>query len=211
MAEFNRDSQRHIGVEEDGLTGAAVLLKALGDKVIPFVDCDEPTTWLSVLASGKARYVWAVNDKRLPQDPMDLHRYSGYENTRLPVQVPLRIAKGDYVVYDVLAGRQVQPKEEGGKFVVTADMSVFPGAILALLPKPIEHVRLQARADGSTLAFRACLAQTGGDLIDAAVPMEITITDAQVPPGITCTARPRAGRHRWTCRWRPTIRPASGR
>ncbi|MGB2822247.1 MAG: hypothetical protein WBF17_14780, partial [Phycisphaerae bacterium] len=179
MSEFNRDSQRHIGVEEDGLAGAAMILKALDDKVDPFVDCDDPTTWLSVLASGKASYVWAVNVKRLPQAPMDLHRYSGYENTRLPAQVPLRIRKGDYVVYDVLAGKQVQPREEGGKFVVTADMSVFPGAIFALLPRPIERVRLQARADASTLTLRACLGRTPGDLIDAAVPMEITVVDAR--------------------------------
>ena len=179
MSEFNRDSPRHIGVEEDGLSGAAAVLKALGDKVDPFVDCDEATTWLSVLASGKARYVWAVNVKRLPQDPMDLHRYSGYENTRLPVRVPLRIRRGDYVVYDVLAGRQVQPGEEGDRSVVTADMSVFPGAIFALVPKPIERVRLQARADGTALTLRAYVAEAGGDLIDAAVPMEITVADAR--------------------------------
>ncbi|HUS57999.1 MAG TPA: hypothetical protein VM141_05035, partial [Planctomycetota bacterium] len=183
LAENNRDSLRHIGIEEDGINGARVLRQALGDKVKPIVECDDPTTWISVLKSGGARYIFTVNVRRLPQPPMDLHRYSGYENTRMPVKSELQLGRGYFIVYDVFSGQMVKPEERAGQRLVTADMSIYPGAIIALLPAPIEGLRLSAgqSEDRSKLGLRVEVgnANAPGKTVDAAVPLEIKIADAK--------------------------------
>jgi len=180
LAHSNRDSLRHIGTEEDGLKGATALDKALGDRVRPIVDCDDPTTWVSILKSGKGRYAFTVNLKRLPQPPMDLHRYSGYENTRLPVKSELTLKPTFYTAYDAFAGKLMKPETKGGKQILTADMSIWPGSIIALLPGQIDTIKIAA---AQTTAFDRVVLQvevfdTLKRLIEAAIPLEITITDA---------------------------------
>ncbi len=183
LAHANRDSLRHIGIEEEGLKGAAIIEKALSGKLERFVDCDEPAVWLSVLESGAARYIWAVNVKRLPQNPMDLHRYSGYENTRLPVKTMLRIPPGKYVIYDVFSGKKIKPVEKNGKWLIPADMSVFPGRILALLPDEIGNVKLygveaKPADDAWALSLRVQVTNVKKQVMNAAIPVEIIVTDA---------------------------------
>jgi WD40 repeat protein len=144
-------------------------------------DCDDPTTWLSILKHGRARYVYAINVKRLPQDPMDLHRYSGYENTRLPTKTPMRLVPGDYIVYDVFSGKQVSPrKKDKSTWEVEADMSLFPGAILALLPAAIDRLLLSSSqaAEGNALRVQVQIADAEGRTIDGAIPLEVVIEDA---------------------------------
>ncbi len=179
----NRDSLRHLGIQDDGLKGAAVLQGVLAGKLAPQVDCDNPAVWTSLHTAGAARYVWAVNDTILPQRPLDLHHYTGYENTRLPVKAVLRVPAGKYVVYDVLAGKRVTPGKAGDRLTLTADMTVFPGALFALLPEEIAGVRVAAGehkpAVGAwTLAVRVEVLGAGGKPIKAAVPVELTVHDA---------------------------------
>jgi len=179
LAHSNRDSLRHIGIEEDGLNGAPILLKALGNRIQPLVDCDDPTTWISVLKSGKSKYIYTVNLKRLPQPPMDLHRYSGYENTRMPTETLLSIQKGKYFIYDVFAGKEVKPQEKDCKWVVKADMTVFPGSIFALLPAQIDHLNVQVgkSTDNSLLHINVKVADAKNVNIEAGVPLEIVVRD----------------------------------
>ena len=182
LAHANRDSLRHIGIEEDGLRGAEILQTVLAPRLERVVDCNVPTVWLSMLQSGDARYLWAVNVTRLPQDPMDLHRYSGYENTRLPVKTLLRIPPGNYVIYDVLSGKKVTPVEQNGRRVIPADMSIFPGAIFALLPEEIAGINLLADVakpvtGAWNLAVRAQVTATRDQQLRAAVPLAIRVTD----------------------------------
>lgn len=176
----NLDTETHQGTEEDGRDDAARVLKALGKRVQPLADCDDPTTWLSVLRSGAARYVYAVNLKRLPHRPTDLHRFSGYENTGMPTRTPLLLKPGRYAIYDVLAGKRVEPVLRRDRWSVTADLSVFPGAILALLPAPVEGVQLAAglSADRARLAVQARVTDDKERTLDAAVPLEVTVRDA---------------------------------
>src|SRR5262249_11781225 len=91
-----------------------------------------------------------------------------------------RLRPGDYVVYDVLAGKQVTPAKKEGAWEVEADLSVFPGAIFALLPAPIDRVRLSSgrAADCSLLRVQVDLADGVRKRIDAAVPLEVKIDDA---------------------------------
>jgi WD40 repeat protein len=174
----NLDSDRHAGVRDRSIKEAKIIVDALGDKIVPMVDCDEPTTWLSVLRSGEARYIFATNVKLLPHPPMDLHRFSGYENTRMPTRTPLRLRDDlrGMAIYDVLAGKRVEPDENGE---IVADFSIFPGAIFALVPKPVESIELQgaASAERDALHLRVSVNDADQSPIAAAVPLEVRVID----------------------------------
>jgi WD40 repeat protein len=177
--EANKDTERHLGVEQDGLHGAEVMLRALAGHVQPIADCDAATTWLSVLKHGAAQYIYATNVKRLPQDPRDLHRYAGYESTRLPTRAEIRLRPGLGVVYDVLRCKPLATDDAAGS-MIEADMSYFPGAVFAVLPAAIDKLTLSTgqNQDGGLLRYCVEVLDQQGHKIDAAVPLEITIDDA---------------------------------
>ena len=181
--EGNDDLVRWLDMQtEEGGRLANALRQAIGDKVRPLADCDNPGTWLSVLRSGSTRYVCAVNLNLLPQPWEDLHRYLGYENSTFPTKTTVRLNLPDGpapAIYDVFNGRLVTPRKEGGQWLLEADMSVFPGAILALLPQPIDAVRLDGGQTDDRAAFRliAKVVNAKGTAIDGAVPLHVTLAD----------------------------------
>jgi len=168
--------------DEEGGRLATRLREIMGDKVRPLADCDDPGTWLSVLHSGQTRYVCAVNLHLLPQPAGDLHRYIGYENSTFPAVTKVRLNLPDGpapAIYDVLNGKQVTPRKEGAAWVVDADMRVFPGAILAVLPRPIATLELNGGLsdDRNMLWVITCPNDTDGDRIEGAVPLHLVLTD----------------------------------
>lgn len=178
----NDDLARWLDMQHgEGTMGAKVIRDALAGKVQPMVDTGNPATWLSVLKSGETRYIMAVNLNLLPQPWEDLHRYAGYENTTFPVKVPLDLIGVRGAVYDVLNGRRLHPvAEETGVQQVDADMTIFPGAILAITPQPITEVRLAGgqSADLASLRLVAKVVDAKGNLVDGAIPLHILVTDA---------------------------------
>ena len=168
--------------DEEGGRLATRLREIMGDKVRPLVDCDDRSTWLSVLRSGESRYICAVNLNLMPQPWGDLHRYVGYENTTFPTKTTLRVnlpAGPMPVIYDVLNGKLVTPRQDGASWLVDADMSIFPGAILALLPQPIANIRLGSgvNVDRSRLRLLAKVVDAKGNSIDGALPLHVVVTD----------------------------------
>ena len=180
----NDDVDRWFDLQEmEGGQLVKQLLAALGDRVRPFADCDDPTTWISVLRSGQARYVFTTNVKILPISPNDLHRYSAYQNTAMPAKSTLRLQPGNYAIYDVFDGKLVQPVKKDGQWLIEADMRLFPGRIFALLPKEIEGVKISAAANSAgSMNLQAGVVGAKDAPIDAAVPLEITVLDGQGSP-----------------------------
>ena len=161
---------------------ATRLRELMGDKVRPLADCDDPSTWLSVLRSGQCRYVCAVNLHLLPQPWNELHRYIGYENSTFPAVTTVRLnlpAGPPPAIYDVLNGKLLTPRKDGAAWLVEADMRVFPGAILALLPRPIAALRLSGgqTADQATLRLIARPVDARDTPIDGAVPLHVLLAD----------------------------------
>ncbi len=168
--------------DEEGGRLATRLREIMGDKVRPLADCDDPGTWLSVLRSGQCRYVCAVNLHLLPQPWNDVHRYIGYENSTFPAVTTVRLnlpAGPPPAIYDVLNGKLLTPRKDGAAWLVTADMRVFPGAMLALLPRPIAALRLSGSqsADRSALRLLARPVDAKDTPIDGAVPLHVVLTD----------------------------------
>ncbi len=179
----NDDLVRWRDMQDDEGGRLATRLNAImGDKVRPLADCDDPATWLSVLRAGQCRYVCAVNLHLLPQPWGDLHRYIGYENSTFPAVTPVRLhlpVGPAPAIYDVFNGRPVTPRKDGADWLVDADMRLFPGAILALLPRPIAAVVLGGgqSADHARLHVLAKVVDAKGTPIDGAIPLHVVLTD----------------------------------
>ncbi len=169
--------------DEEGGKLASKLREIMGDKIQPLVDSDDSGTWLSVLRSGQCRYINAVNLHLLPQPWEDLHRYVGYENTTFPVKTKIHLnlpAVPQPVVYDVFNGKLASLYKENNGWSTEADMSIFPGAILAILPRTIENVQLNTglAIDRSAIRMVAKIVDSKGNLIDGAIPLHIKLANA---------------------------------
>ena len=172
--------------DEEGGRLANELRKIMADKVRPLADCENGDTWLTVLRSGNTRYICAVNMKLLPQPWEGLHRYMGYENSTFPTltTIKLNLPPGPLpAMYDVFNGKLITPVKSGESWTVEADMSIFPGAIIALLPQPIASLRLgnALNQEGSSLRLLVKPVDNKGTPVDGAVPLHVLLTD---PTGV---------------------------
>ena len=202
--------------DEEGGRLATRLRELMGDKVRPLADCDDPGTWLSVLRSGQCRYVCAVNLHLLPQPWNELHRYIGYENSTFPAVSTVRLnlpAGPPPAIYDVLNGKLLTPRKDGAAWLVEADMRVFPGAILALLPRPIAALRLSGgqTADRATLRLIARPVDARTPQLMARCRSTCCWPTRPAPSAMSWTAPPARDSGSRNCRWRPTILPGCGR
>jgi hypothetical protein len=177
----NVDLRRWFEMQADeGGTLARKLRTALGTRVRPLAECDDPGIWLSTLRTGKGHTVVITNLKLVPHRPTDLHRFSAFESEVPPTRVTLRLRTGPYVVYDVFNGRRLTPREQNGEWRVDVDLTVFPGAILALAPAPLEDLEVRAgQSDlGAGLEMEIAARDAGKKVLDTAIPLEVTIKGA---------------------------------
>jgi hypothetical protein len=203
---FNQDLRRWFDMQADeGGTLARKLREVLGARVQPLADCDDSGIWLSSLRTGKGHAVFVTNLKLMPHRPTDLERYSAYESEVLPTRVTIRLRPGPYIVYDVFNGKRLSPREQNGKWLVDVDLTVFPGAILALAPAALEDLDVRAgQSDsGTRLEMEVIARDARKDTLDTAVPLEVTITGAD---GQECYHFFRTARHG---QWRETLPVAS--
>jgi|GEM_PF-1989537 len=188
----NRDFLRFLDMDNnEGGIYADALLAAMGSDISPFAESNERTTWMSVLESGDAKYIITANMKLVPHDSFMLHKFSGYQNSTMPTKSEIYLKDSSYVVYDVLNGNKVNVQTKNGRDYVIADMSYFPGAIIAFLPKEISTIKvssIELTSEGLTGELSSSLVYSGmrlnisvldnaGSIINAAVPLEIMINE----------------------------------
>ena len=176
----NRDFLRFLNMNDlEGKVMANALLEAMGNDIVPFATSNEPTTWLTVLESGDAKYIITANMKLAPHDPFSLHRFSGYQNSTMPTKSDIYLRDSNFVAYDVLKGEKLTPQVKGGKPTVIADMSYFPGSILAFLPSAIDDITVWSMIGYNTpMTYTISVLNDKKEVINAAIPLEIIIEDA---------------------------------
>ncbi|OGV90180.1 MAG: hypothetical protein A3K19_11385 [Lentisphaerae bacterium RIFOXYB12_FULL_65_16] len=147
-----------------------------------FVDCDSPDVLFNVLEGGKTKCIFVINDRR---------RASGmYQNVRdvgVPLDVVVRIAKGDHVVYDLTAGQRLEPTKSDDQYLHFA-LSLPPagGRLLALYPSAVQNLEIAVMPAECTqgepvrIALR-CLDATG-TAIAGSLPLRLEIRDAAGRP-----------------------------
>ncbi len=98
-----------------------------------------------------------------------------------PDQPTLSFPARPPVCYDVLEMRKVEVPVKDDWMTLQADLRHLPGKVFAFLPSAIDKVALSVTpklAAGADLNFQATVANAAGQAINAAFPMEITVSDA---------------------------------
>jgi len=97
----------------------------------------------------------------------------GTGNVRaVPVTCMVNLNADAAAVYDVFEGTQVAVTEHNGARSFTADLTKLEGKLYALLPARPRRLEVAAKQNG------AWLVAADGSVIDAVLPIEITITDS---------------------------------
>jgi outer membrane protein assembly factor BamB len=180
------------------------LIRDLLSKKIPPAAIHDRVVGPDWLKGGKGEYLFMPNfaPTGFTGSPLTLYQ--------APDIAPLRFPARPANVYDVLEMKPVQVAREGEWMTLAADMRHLPGKIYAFLPAAIAAVTLEAssRLDaGSNLNFRAGVAGADGTTIDAAFPLEVTITD---PEGNVRLHVFRAARPVYETAWRVPVNAAAG-
>ncbi|WP_158896194.1 PQQ-binding-like beta-propeller repeat protein [Amycolatopsis anabasis] len=141
------------------------------------VGCADPDVLLSERKFGAARVVLALNNSLFDVDPAVLRRAAPVTAITPPaaeIALTLPPAHRGLHGYDVLAARPVSTQNG----TMTADFRHWPIAILALLPEPIDGVKVDAVVVGNNrLRWSAEVVTVGGATIDTPVPVRVRILD----------------------------------
>lgn len=110
--------------------------------------------------------------------------FAGLHQTlyQAPDLTTLRFPKRGAVCYDMLAMQPVDVKVDGDWMTLDVDLTHGAGKIFAFLPAKIEQVVLRASQKltaGDTLQYDIAMADVDGQPLDAGVPLEISLVDAQ--------------------------------
>ena len=147
----------------------------------PLVDTPNPRIILSTQEYQKGKYVFVLNDMEPDYTPGQLWQIARLDVSTWPAKPTLTLAKSDYVIYDVFAGKEVDavPAEDGSRKFV-ADLSVCEVRIFGLLPARVHRVEVdspETLKQGDDLPCRVRVLDVTGRAIEAAVPIELKVFD----------------------------------
>jgi outer membrane protein assembly factor BamB len=153
---------------------AEALRKVLGKVTPPAAEVDNHEILVSERAAEEGRYLFVVNDTTPRLEPGQLWRVSLGAASRVPVVAKVRLA-GKGAVYDVFAGRCVEPRDGG----VEADCRSLPARVFAVLPAAIDRVELRVTKDedGKRISWTAAVRDAEGRAIRASVPLRLRLLD----------------------------------
>ncbi len=154
---------------------AELLTRVLGASVPPVADVDNPDVLLTERTSGRARFLWAVDNVEPALDPGLVWRTGLIMSQRVPLAVSmgLKVGPGE-AVYDVFGMRQVQPTDGH----VEADLRSLPARLFAILPHAIDAVELRAPRSvdaGREYSWTAAVLDDRGRPIDASIPLRVEL------------------------------------
>jgi len=145
------------------------LVKALGSIVAPVADVANPEVMLTERVNGEGRFVWVLNNDLPDLEPWQMWRLGSYVSHRVPQMAPAKLDAAGSTVYDVFAMQQVKADP-------VADLRTLPVRLYAILPRPIDGIRLsapEALAAGGDLAWE--LAVDGPEMT---YPARLRLLDA---------------------------------
>ena len=162
---------------------AAGLRSQLDSRYARYVDTTSPEVIPYLRRSADADYVFLVNDRREYGEYVGQHGIV-MENG-LPSQTQVAVARRDGTVYDLVEGRPVPARREGGKTVLDLELGPCDGRIFLVTPRPIDRVRVEAPEAvdrGAKLRLVVDVLDAEGKLIEAVVPLEVSVRDPEGRP-----------------------------
>ncbi len=136
-------------------------------------DCDNDQLLTRERVSGQGRYLFAVNDTKPDLDPGYLWRTNLAVTSRVPVKENVQLDARGGVVYEIMAGKQVQVASGA----VDVDCLTLPARIFAILPRAIDHVSIKAPDNvqaGESISWELQVSDSQG-AVPASVPVRVRL------------------------------------
>ena len=159
---------------------AAELRRQLDGADSRHVDASTPEVIPYLRRHHQTDYVFLVNDRR------EFGQYVGQHGlvmeNGLPSQAVVAINRAEGFVYDLVSGRQVAARRQGGRLLLDVDLGPCDGGLWMVSPKAIDRVRVQAPeviARGDRARCRIEVLDADGRPLAAVVPLRVAIRDSE--------------------------------
>ncbi|HRD05669.1 MAG TPA: hypothetical protein PK942_13195, partial [Verrucomicrobiota bacterium] len=157
---------------------AAELRAALGDRYQPYSDSSTPDIVTRCRAYGNTDYLFAVNDQREFGDYVGQHGLV-MENG-LPTEATLSLARPRGHVYDLAAGRELEPIPGRSPLQIRREFGPGEGCVLMVTAAAIAGVRIEAPRQavaGQSIPCGISVVDADGQPLNAVVPLQVEISD----------------------------------
>jgi outer membrane protein assembly factor BamB len=184
---FNQfEKDRHPASDDDAYLRFASYCKshvaqlriALEKPVARVAEIDNPEVFASERKSEDGRFLFVVNNTTPELEPGHLWRITLAVANRVPTVAAVKLSGAPPgVVYDVFAGKRVEPKDR----TVQADLRTLPARVFAILPKPIAGVELKGPAAvraSQPFAWNVRVHDDAGKAIATSVPVRVRLFGA---------------------------------
>lgn len=145
----------------------------------PLTSSDNPDLITSSRSSGKADYLFVVNDRRGFGDYLGI--YGRIMEKGLPNSGKIWIDHPASVVYDCLTGKEAPAQFSAGKTVIPIHFSTNDGKVFLLLDERLGQVKISVPGSvlrGNDLVYQVKILSASGKQCHAVIPLKLTITYA---------------------------------
>ncbi|WP_395751831.1 LamG domain-containing protein [Prosthecobacter sp.] len=149
----------------------------------PALSCDSPDIILHASKTGEATCLFVMNDRREAGTYVGQH--GKVMESGLPVVASLNLGQEKMNVYDLTQSRFLLPKREDSGLIIPLQLGPAEGRVLLLSPSPLIEMQLDVPVVGTcgnVAEVRIGLTTSGGSPMPAAIPVEVTIRDADGAP-----------------------------
>lgn len=149
----------------------------------PLVSCDQPDVILHASRSGEATVLFVINDRREAGTYVGQH--GRVQEAPLPVNASLNLGHDKVNVYDLTGGGFLLPKREDSGLTIPLPLGPSEGRVLLLSPEPLLEMQVEVPETarrGYSAEVKVRLTTSGGRPMPAAIPVAVTIRDADGSP-----------------------------
>lgn len=173
----------------DGPRKAALQAKArklrdeLDDVYSRQADSSNPDVIVRLRRYKTSDYLFAVNDLRTYGDYVG--QYHKVMEKGLPTGAILQLNRTEGYVYDLVKHEAVPSELRKGKLSISVKLGPGDGKLLLITEKPIGQVEIhtpESAKRGKSFDANIAITDAAGQPIQAVVPLEVTITDAENKP-----------------------------
>ena len=168
------DDDAYWRFQDYNAVNSSAIKRALDPLIAPTARVASNQVALTERKAEKARYLFVVNNTRVPLGPGELWRMNLAVATLAPVDIKVGLPADASAVYDVLAMKRVTPVDGA----VQADLRNCPARIYAILPAAISRVTLGAPATvpaGQSFRWFAEVQDDRGKPIQASIPFRLQL------------------------------------
>jgi hypothetical protein len=149
------------------------------DKAAPSPSvADHPEVFVSERKAGDGRFLFVVNNTTPDLEHGHLWRLTLAVANLLPLQARVHPEGETGAVYDVFAGKRVEPRDG----TVEADLRALPCRLFAVLPAPIDRVELhgaEATSASQQLTWEVHVRGAGQQALHTTLPVRVRLLDSQ--------------------------------